>query len=63
MLSPEVVMNLLPEVRDCIGYSHNHSPLILSNRSSRFEGLWRVTGQADCTIGQLLTTERFKKRL
>ena len=35
-------MNLLPEVRDCIGYSHKHSRLIPSNRNSRFERLWRV---------------------
>ena len=26
MLSSQVVMNLLPEIRDCLGYSHNHSP-------------------------------------
>jgi len=26
MLPPEVVMNLLPEVRDCLGYYHNQSP-------------------------------------
>jgi len=38
MLSPEVVMNLSPEVRDCIGYSHDHCS---SNRSSRSERLWR----------------------
>jgi hypothetical protein len=43
MLSPEVVMNLSPEVGDCIGYSRDHSSLIASNRSSRFERLWRVT--------------------
>jgi hypothetical protein len=24
MLSPKVVMNLLPEVRDCLDYSHNY---------------------------------------
>ena len=29
MLSPEVVMNLLAEVRDCLGYSHNRSPFEL----------------------------------
>ena len=23
MLSPEVVVNLLPEIRDCLGYFHN----------------------------------------
>jgi hypothetical protein len=27
MLSSEVVMNLLPEIRDCVGYKHGHSPL------------------------------------
>jgi hypothetical protein len=27
MLSSEVVMNLLPEIRDCVAYEHNHSPL------------------------------------
>jgi hypothetical protein len=43
MLSPEVVMNLSPEVRDFIGYSHDHCSLIPSNRSSRSERLWRVT--------------------
>ena len=47
MLSPEVVMNLAPEVRDCPGYSHNHSPLITSNRNSHFEHLWHVSRQAD----------------
>jgi hypothetical protein len=31
MLSPEIVMNLLPKVRDCLGYFHNRSPLITSN--------------------------------
>jgi hypothetical protein len=54
MLSPEVVMNLLPEVLDCVGYSHNHSPLISSNRNSPFERLWRVSHQTDYTIRELL---------
>jgi hypothetical protein len=54
MLSPEIVMNLLPEARNCLGYSHNHSPLITSNRNSHFQRLCRVTRQADYTIGELL---------
>ena len=54
MLSPEVVMNLLPEVRDCLGYSHNHSPLITSTGNSHFERLWCVSRQADYTVRELL---------
>ena len=27
MLSSEVVMNLLPEIRDCVRFEHYHSPL------------------------------------
>jgi len=54
MLFPEVVMNLLPEVRDCVGYAHNHSPLIRSNRNSHFERLWRVSRQSDHTITEVL---------
>jgi len=34
---------LSPDVRDCIGYSHDHCSFIPSNRSSRSERLWRVT--------------------
>ena len=49
-------MNLLPEVLDCVGYSHNHSPLISSNRNSPFERLWRVSHQTDYTIRELLIT-------
>jgi hypothetical protein len=29
MLHPQVAVNLLPEVRDCVGFSHNHSPLFI----------------------------------
>jgi hypothetical protein len=54
MLSPEIVMNLLPEIRDCLGYSHNRSPLITSNRNSHFQRLCRVIRQADYTIRELL---------
>jgi len=42
-------MNLLPEVRDCLGCSHN------SNRNSHFDSLWRVIGQADYAIREFLT--------
>ena len=28
VLNPEVVMNLLPEIRDCVGFEHNHSPFL-----------------------------------
>ena len=47
-------MNLLPEVLDSVGYSHNHSSLIPSNRNSHFERLWRVSRQAEYTIRKLL---------
>ena len=52
-------MNLLPEIRDCLGHFHNHSPLIASKRNSLFERLWHVIGQADRTIRESLikTTE------
>ena len=62
MLSPEIV-NLMPEVRDCIGYSHNHFPLIPSNRNSHFERLWRVTHQADYIIRELLIKRPNCRRL
>jgi hypothetical protein len=51
MLPPKVVMNLFPEIRDCLGHFHNHSP---SKRNSPFERLWHVIGQADYTIRKLL---------
>ena len=37
MLSPEVVMNLLPEIRDCLGYFHN-PPFEFSNKKFVFCG-------------------------
>jgi hypothetical protein len=58
MLSSEIVMNLLPKIRDCLGYSHNNSFLISSNRSSLFQSLCRVIRQPDYTIRELLTKDR-----
>ena len=58
MLSSEIVMNLLPKIRDCFGYSHNNSFLISSNRSSLFQSLCRVIRQPDYTIRELLTKDR-----
>ena len=46
-------MNLLPEIRDCLGYSHNHSLLITSNKNSHSQRLCGVSHQADYTIREL----------
>ena len=43
-----------PEVRDCLGYSHTHSPFFTSNRNSHFQRLCCVSRQADYTIRELL---------
>jgi len=55
-------MNLLPEIRDCLGHFHNRSPFITSKRNSLFERLRHVSGQADYTIRELLIKVTIVKR-
>jgi hypothetical protein len=61
MLSPDVIMNLLPKVRDFLGYSHNRSFVDYLNRNSDFDGLWHATRQPDHSIRQCRMTAGSEK--
>ena len=56
MLSSEVGMNLLPEIRDCVGCEHNHSSLSPLLRVNVIGCEDRTIGHpADLCIGRSLT--------
>jgi hypothetical protein len=51
MLSPEVVMNLLPEIRDCVGCEHDSlRPLCFDNQDNRAN--LSIGHSADLCIGK-----------